>query len=262
MSVEKALGISSQTAMELLQARWSAWTKQRPVLAVVTPTDVGHRLRHVDARTAGEVMHAFAWLAATDGADDTEAAMVLAWMMLPVAGRVAGELRTLSPDIDSLVASQLWVEVRTVNWRASSRVAGNIGKSLRRNLLREAGLDPERLVSVEPVLWPDLSEWTISASGVPASEDPQETLFAVLDWGVEHGTIQPSDRDLLLEMVAISARDPRHRSPRRPLLAAACLLGPQLGITPRSVRRRGRRALDALAAHASEIAEFFEPLAS
>ena len=80
-------------------------------------------------------------------------------MMVPVAGKVANQLRTMAPDIDALVAFQLWIEVRTVNWRTSSRVAGNIGKSLRRNLLREAGLDGRPPVSVEPVLWPELFEW-------------------------------------------------------------------------------------------------------
>jgi len=261
MSVEEALGISTETAMEIVERRWPGWARVRPVLRAVDLSSVRSWLRCGDARKVGEVMHALAWLAATDGDDDVEAATVVAWLMLPVAGRVAYELRTMSPDIDSLVASQLWIEVRTVNWRASSRVAGNIAKSLRRNIVRDAGLDPSRPATVEPVLWPDLTECVLSdCQGGPV--DPEETLVAALDWGVESHTIQASDRDLLLAMVAVSASDPRHRSPRRPLLAAAGLIGPQLGITPRSVRRRSRRALDALAEHAHEIVEFFEPIAS
>jgi hypothetical protein len=262
MSVEEALGISTEMAMEIVGRRWPDWTKTRPVLRQVEVADVGRRLREGDARTVGEVMHALAWLAATDGGDDVEAASVVAWMLVPVAGRVANELHTMAPEIDSLVASQLWIEVRTVNWRASSRVAANIGKSLRRNLLREARLDGRRPVSVELVLWPELFEWLWPAGYDSGSEDPEQTLLSVLDWGVEHGTIQPSDRDLLLAMVAVSAGDPCRRSPRRALLAAAGVLGPELGITPRSVRRRGRRALDALAAHAGELSDFVEPLAS
>lgn len=262
MSVEEALGISTEEAMETMARRWPDWVKARPVLRAVDLSDVRRWLRRGDAKRVGEVMHALAWLSATDGGDDLEAATVVAWMMVPVAGKVANELHTMSSEIDALVASQLWIEVRTVNWRASSRVAGNIGKSLRRNLLRGAGLDPSRPVSVEPVPWPDLTEWMLSADGQNAAEDPEQTLLAVLDWGVEHGTIQASDRDLLLAMVAVSAGDPRHRSPRRPLLGASALVGPQLGITPRSVRRRGRRALDALAAHVGELSELVEQIAS
>lgn len=261
MSVEQALGISAATAMEIVERRWPDWARVRPVLRKADRTELRGWLRQGDAQTVGQVMHALAWLAATDGGDDVEAAMVLTWLLAPAAGKVAGELRTLSSEIDALVASQLWIEVRTVNWRASSRVAANIGKGLRRSLVRDAGLDPSRPAVVNPILWPDLAECMLSdcQSG---SDDPEQTLLAVLDWGVQNHTIQPSDRDLLLAMVAVSASDPRHRSPRRSLLATAGLIGPQLGITPRSVRRRSRRALDALAARASEICEFFEPIAS
>lgn len=261
MSVEQALGISTETAMEIVERRWPDWVRVRRVLRAVDPADVRGWLRTGDAKTVGDVMHALAWLAAKDGGDDVEAAMVVAWLMVPVAGKVARDLHTMSPDIDALVASQLWIEVRTVNWSASSRVAANIGKSLRRSLLRDAGLDPSRPAVVEPILWPDLTECMLSdcQSG---SDDPEQTLLSVLDWGVENHTIQASDRDLLLAMVAVSANDPRHRSPKRSLLAAACLIGPQLGITPRSVRRRSRRALDALAARAGEICDNFEPIAS
>jgi hypothetical protein len=261
MSVEEALGISTVTAMEIVERRWPDWARVRPVLRTVDLSDVRSWLRRGDARKVGEVMHALAWLSARDGGNDIEAAAVVAWLMAPVAGKVANQLRTMSPEIDALVASQLWIEVRTVNWRASSRVAGNIGKSLRRNLVRDAGLDPSRPATVEPMLWPDLTECMLSDCE-SASEDPEDTLLAVLDWGVENHTIQASDRDLLLAMVAVSASDPRHRSPRRPLLAAAGLIGPRLGITPRTVRRRSRRALDALAAHAGELSEYFEPIAS
>lgn len=261
MIVEEALGISTDTAMEIVDRRWPDWARLRPVLRAVDLSNLRRWLRRGNAKKVGEVVHALAWLSATDGGDDLEAARLLAWLMAPVAGKVANDLHTMSPEIDALVASQLWIEVRTVNWRASSRVAGNIGKSLRRNILRDAGLDPSRPSTVEPVLWPDLSECMLSDCQ-RESEDPEQTLLAVLDWGVENHTIEARDRELLLAMVAVSAGDPRHRSPRRPLLAAAGLIGPQLGITPRSVRRRGRRALDALAARAGELCEFFEPIAS
>jgi hypothetical protein len=87
-------------------------------------------------------------------------------------------------------------------------------------------------------------------------------LLQVLDWGVASGTIGEVDRRLLLEMVEISADDPKGRSSRRSLLASAVIAAPDFGMSARTVRRRSRRALDALAARANELTELLDPLAS
>ncbi len=46
------------------------------------------------------------------GLDDPDAARVaLVWLLIPGATALADRLRDLSPEIDGLVAGQLWIEV-------------------------------------------------------------------------------------------------------------------------------------------------------
>ena len=44
--------------------------------------------------------------------EDDDAAVALAWLLVPGAKRVAAKLHDLSDDIDGLVAGQLSVEIR------------------------------------------------------------------------------------------------------------------------------------------------------
>ena len=118
MSVEEALGITDEVAIQIVKRRWSDWATDHPVLRKAKVDDLRNWLRCSDARTVGDVMHALACLGATDGGDDLDAAKLVAWLLVPVAGRVASELVSVLPDVDHLVASQLWIEVRTLNWRA------------------------------------------------------------------------------------------------------------------------------------------------
>lgn len=261
MSVETALGVTRETAFAIQNSRWQDWSGQCAAMARVGCSDVRGWLRPAAGADGQRALYQLAFLAAADGGDDVDAAKVLAWAMLPAACRIANELSDLDRDIDAFVASQLWIEVRTFNWRASNQVAGTLSASLRRSLLRESGIGAPRQPELEDAPWPVLLE---RLAGEPANQhlDSREVLLRVLDWGVDSGTIQPADRALLLDMVDASHADPKRRSPRRVLFGTSTVLGPGLGITPRSVRRRGRRALDALAAHASELTEILDPLAS
>ena len=261
MSVETALGVTRETAFAIQKTRWADWSSQCAAMVRVGCTDVRGWLRPAAGQDGQRALYKLAFLAAADGGDDVDAAKVLAWAMLPAACRIANELSDLDPDIDAFVASQLWIEVRTFNWRASNQVAGTLSASLRRSLLRESGIGAPRQPEMDDAPWPVLLE---RLAGEPANEhlDSREVLLRVLDWGVDSGTIEAADRALLLDMVDASHADPKRRSPRRVLFGTSTLLGPGLGITPRSVRRRGRRALNALAAHASELTEILDPLAS
>lgn len=261
MSVETALGVSGETARQIQKNRWPDWSGQCAAMVSVGCTDVRGWLRPAAGRDGQRALYQLAFLAAADGGDDVDAAQVLAWAMLPAACRVANELSDLDTDIDALVASQLWIEVRTFNWRASNQVAGTLSASLRRSVLRESGIGARRQPELDDAPWPVLLE---RLAGEPANQhlDSREVLLRVLDWGVDSGTIEAADRALLLDMVDACHADPKRRSPRRALFGTSTLLGPGLGITARSVRRRGRRALDALAAHAAELTELIDPLAS
>lgn len=261
MSVETALGISSEMAAGIVSRRWPQWVRQCPALATVNTTNLRRWLRTVGSHRAGIPMYQLARLASQSGGDDLDAARLLAWAMLPTAAKAAIELRDLDPDIDSLVVSQLWIEIRTFDWRASTKFLGNLASSIRRALLREYRLEPRQPAKGEATIDPDEIQW-FSPEWVTPDDDARDVLLAVLDWGVDSGTIAAEDRELLLDLVDESSRDPKHHSPRRALLGSSDPVGAKWGITSRTVRRRGRRALDALAARAAEFAELVEPLAS
>lgn len=93
-----------------------------------------------------------------DGGDDIAAAAALAKCLLPGACRLAGWLSSLPTKevfrdsqpiqagawwaverIDELVASQLWIEVRSFPWRRLTKVASNIIVSTKVGVLREVG---------------------------------------------------------------------------------------------------------------------------
>lgn len=261
MSVETALGISAEIAEEIITRRWPHWVSDCPALGEVDSPNLRGWLRASSVEVSGPALYQLARLAAVSGGDDVDAATVLVWALLPTACRIANELRDIDPDIDATVAAQLWIEIREFNWRASTRFVGNIRSSLRRGVLREYGLDPYLPPKEARVLSPDVLEW-LCPDWVLPDDDPRKVLLAVLDWGVENGTIQASDRELLLDLVDESTRDPLHHSPRRALLGSSDLIMSKWGVTSRTVRRRGRRALDALAARATELAELVDPLAS
>lgn len=260
MCVESALGITAEMAMEIVERRWPDWVAARPSLAGLDPLQAGRWLRGTSP-TACAARYEVAVLAAEDGGDDVDAASVLAWAMLPAACRVARGLADLDERIDDLVASQLWIEVRTYNWRSGTHVAGTIRANLRRHLLRDLRPDlvnprRERLApSVD--LFDDLPE-----EPAVVEVDPRLLLLRVLDWGVAHRVITSAERRLLLLMADRASSEPARANSRRSLLAVSAAVAPKLGVHPRTVRRQGRRALDALAAHADDIRLVVAPFAS
>jgi hypothetical protein len=262
MSVETGLGLSAALADQIITKRWAEWTQSRPALAGVDAKQLRGWMRSASVQDANEALYELAVLASVDGGDDTEAAQLLAWCLLPSACRLAHEFADVDPaEVDHVVASQLWIEIRTYNWRSCTRVTGTICANLRRSVLREWSLDPDRRPRLRVVASGDL----LAQLGDAPSQsdlDAHRALCDVLDWGVANGVIEAVDRAMLLQMVEISVGDPKRRSPRRSLLAAAVVAAPVFGVSPRTVRRRSRHALDALAARAPELAELLEPLAS
>ena len=71
---------------------------------------------------------------------DSDAAVVLAWLLLPGATRIAAELSDLHPDIDGLVAGQLWIEVSGAHRLRTRRVAATILARTRREVCAELGV--------------------------------------------------------------------------------------------------------------------------
>lgn len=136
MSVATCLGLDDVDgpAMAAAGVAWQRWCHQEPDLAVVDDLlDLPDWTRRVSTATKDDLLARLSQLAQ----DDAEAALVLAWLLLPGVTRLADSLRDLSPDIDALTAGELWLRIRTA---PSQRcVAANILRAVRRSLLAELG---------------------------------------------------------------------------------------------------------------------------
>jgi len=197
-------------------------------------------------------------LAATDGFDDTDAARVLAWLMLPAAGALAAELR--GRDVAEHLAARLWIAVRSHPWATTGKVAANIAGRVRREVL----LDLDCATQLE-------NHDKTQARTIPASPyvatlslvvDPDEQLpdaaedvLTVLDWGCAHQVISGSDRDLLLDVLAAAGLEEGTGTRCQPLLGdkVSARVGARRGVTGRTVRRHTKRAIAALAAAVGEL---------
>ncbi|MBZ5733556.1 hypothetical protein K8Z61_03520 [Nocardioides sp. TRM66260-LWL] len=309
MSVGDQLGLDDNSEL-LDQARqkWPAWVAADPRLGVVEKFDeLRAWLPSVDSSASDEVLLALAMLAAPDGGDDIAAAAALAKCLLPGACRLAGWLSTLPPRevfrdsqpvaagswsaverIDELVASQLWIEVRTFKWRRLRKVAANILINTRVGVLREVGdffhvsradrtwanttlvesfstgdLDAsdgaawsKGELATEPVAGALRHRPEILADAGPEQEEPSATeeLLELLAWACENQVISAADRYLLLCLVDEADRIETRNLTRGygGLLSneVSSRVAPRIGVSEATVRRHGSRTVRALAAAA------------
>lgn len=309
MSVGDQLGLDDNSEL-LDQARqkWPAWVATDPRLGVVDNfDDLRSWLPTVDHEESDQVLLALAMLAAPDGGDDIAAAAALAKCLLPGACRLAGWLSTLPPRevfrdsqpvmagtwsaverVDELVASQLWIEVRTFKWRRLRKVAANILINTRVGVLREVGdffyvsradRTWANTTLVESFSAGDLTSADggagysaemptervtgalfhrpeILADAGPEQEEPTATeeLLELLAWACDHEVISPADRYLLLCLVEEADRVETRRLARGygGLLSneVSSRVAPRIGVSEATVRRHGSRSMRALAAAA------------
>ena len=309
MSVGDQLGLDDNSEL-LDQARqkWPAWVATDPRLGVVDYfDDLRSWLPTVDHEESDQVLLALAMLAAPDGGDDIAAAAALAKCLLPGACRLAGWLSTLPPRevfrdsqpvmagtwsaverVDELVASQLWIEVRTFKWRRLRKVAANILINTRVGVLREVGdffyvsradRTWANTTLVESFSAGDLTSADggagysaemptervtgalfhrpeILADAGPEQEEPTATeeLLELLAWACDHQVISPADRYLLLCLVEEADRVETRRLARGygGLLSneVSSRVAPRIGVSEATVRRHGSRTVRALAAAA------------
>ena len=309
MSVGDQLDVDENSEL-LDQARsnWPEWVASDPRLDVVAKFDYLRAwLRSADRDASDEVLLALAMLAAPDGGDDIAAAAALAKCLLPGACRLAGWLSTLPPKevfrdsqpvlagtwsaverIDELVASQLWIEVRTFPWRRLRKVAANILMNTRVGVLREVGdffyvsrVDRTwaNTTLVESFSSGDLTDGGVAryASEMPTERvasalfhrtglladrsqpdevepTPKEELLELLAWACEHQVISVADRYLLLCLVEEADRVETRNLTR----GYGGLIGnqlssrvaPRVGVSEATVRRHASRSMRALAAAA------------
>ncbi|MEV5003849.1 hypothetical protein [Nocardioides sp. LML1-1-1.1] len=310
MSVGDQLGLDDNSELlDLARQKWPTWVAADPRLGVVEEfDDLRAWLPSVDSEASDEVLLALAMLAAPDGGDDTAAAAALAKCLLPGACRLAGWLSTLPPKdvfrdsqpidagawsaverIDELVASQLWIEIRTFKWRRLRKVAANILINTRVGVLREVGdffhvsradrtwanttlvesfstgdlFDTEDgkawaagEMRTERVTAASFRRPELLADAGPEQEEPSATeeLLELLAWACEHQVISPADRYLLLCLVEEADRIETRNLTRGygGLLSneVSSRVAPRVGVSEATVRRHGSRSVRALAAAA------------
>ena len=136
MSVAEQVGLDDPESPLLVQARaaWARWCASCPDLAVVDDlVDLRGWTQRADATDRDRVLARLAALATRD----RDAAVALVWLLIPGAVRLAHGLRDVSPDIDALVAGQLWLEARTHGGTPGTAVAFTILQNTRRAVLAD-----------------------------------------------------------------------------------------------------------------------------
>ena len=142
-----------------------------------------------------------------------DAALVLAWVMMPSATVLAHQLRTLSEDIDCQVAAQLWSAVRTFPWRTTGPVAANLNRNLRKKVLQDL------VPTSSPI--PHDGDDVVQDDPLP---DALEELIEIPSDGIKAEVIGQDDVDLLLAVMDAPRNSSRRRDHRRPGL------GPDRGV--------------------------------
>lgn len=290
MSVEDQMGLGADgQLLDAARAKWATWAGAYPSLRQIGDFDRLRDWLRASGEQADSVLLVLARLAAPDGGDDVDAAAALAWAMVPAAGRVAACLHTLTPDIDQVVAAQLWLEVRSFPWRkVKRRVAANLAMRVRNGVLlhsdsrnqlervdrtwaRTQTRDPQHL-GADCGRGSDsgMAAWLSGTAGTvwhlrsgemlftePEAVTPAEELLEVLDWACEHDVISVDDRYLLLCLVEEASRTPPAAAGRgngglcgREISAK---VAPRCGVSEATVRRRVRRSVRALAAAADRF---------
>jgi hypothetical protein len=291
MSVGDLLGIDENSELlDRARRRWPDWVEEDARLGVVDEfDDLRAWLPTVEREDADEVLLVLAMLAAPDGGDELAAAAALAKCLLPGACRLAGWLCSLPPRevlrdsqpvqggtwsaverIDELVASQLWIEVRSFPWRRLRKVAANVLMNTRAGVLRERGdffhvarrdRTWANTTLVEEFAVDDLNGGTTShgrtlahqALALQGEEEPAaaEELLELLTWACENRVISPEDRYLLLCLVDEASRvETRHTGRGYGGLLATDLsirVAPRVGMAQATVRRHAARSMRALA---------------
>jgi hypothetical protein len=264
---------------------WAEWTEQEPRLAVVDFDELGEWLFESPPTEVDEVLHALATLAASDGGDDVAAAALLAWALLPGACALARKFRHLQGDTQLLVAAQLWIEVRSFEWRrgpprpgpkqqqtppgTSAQIRRSdrtwsvtdlvdpssffwshlaAGERSRMTVGDEPPAGAGQLGEDEPSLWP-----THLATMSPERLSQQD-LADVLTWARDNEVISELDRELLLCLVeeADEVETGRLGCTNYGLTAneISMRVAPRCGLSQATVRRRAARSIQALAAAA------------
>jgi len=253
MSVADCLGLDGPGSVLMAAARagWVRWCATEPDLAVVD--DVGD-LRAWTRRAATPDKDRVLGRLAALARDDQAAAITLVWLLLPGAIALADRLRDLSPDIDGLVAGQLWIEVARSRRLPPQGIAQAILNCTRREVLAELGVGRHGKlrdkVWSQTVLMDRFDQRAVLVA--PAEPDAYEELIEIFDIALRDNAIEGLDLWLLHELATVATAEAAPLRRGRCGLTTPAVVEMAAGRrpeAPRTLRRRASKALDALAAY-------------
>lgn len=251
MSVETLLGLGDDRMAALAASRWPDWLAVEPRLERVTcPAELARWRRHVTPAEANGLLLGLARLAAFDGEDDRDAALVLAWLLLPTALKVCRHYGGVGVRVDDVIAAELWLVVRTLEWRKRHWVAAKVAIDLREAVLVESGISTRR----HPVM--RTASVPVDLVRTPDSEpDAAEILSAMLEWARVGRVIAEADHLMMVSLIAVArSLDDAGQLPRNNGAGGLAsesvtrVVAEQLGVCQRTIRRRTVHCMRALAA--------------
>ena len=260
--VGRALGVSQEICADLIAEHWERWQTVVPTLrSVPEPQGLELWLKHQPRPSADAVLRGLAELAAQDGHDDRDAALVLAWMLHAGADALAVRLFDMGSQTYQHVAAFLWIEIRTFAWQTKARVAANILLRVRRHVLLEFDepgqvANHDRALELTSLVSPQVLQHLSPALADIVDTTPRDRLDDVLSWGCEHQVISNRERRLLLALVEAASVHPVQQRANTALLSRSgtAMVGQSWGVSARTVRRSARGAIDALAAAVGQVA--------
>ncbi|WP_162802124.1 hypothetical protein [Ornithinimicrobium murale] len=176
---------------------------------------------------------------------------MITWLLVPGAVNLARQLADLSPDIDALVAGQLWLTVRSYSGDPHRSVAATLLARTRREVMADLGVGDAALRRDR--VWAT----AVPIGSVPevpdldAGPDPERELTELLEDAAATGALTREDRTLLLDVAREAARlNVPARRGRGGLMtpSVAELVAEDFEASARTVRRRAAKAVTNLAA--------------
>jgi hypothetical protein len=253
MSVADYFGLDDLESplMTVARARWAGWCAEDRDLAVVDDLiDLRTWTRRAVPDDKDRVLGRLAEIAQTEETGRT----VLVWLLLPGAITLADGLRDLTPEIDGLVAGQLWIEVARSHQHPPRGVAKAILNSTRRAVLAELGVgchgkQRDRVWS-QTILLDRFEDNAVQVD--PDSVDSYDELVEVLDAALRDHAVEGLDIWLLHELaVAATVAEAPMRRGRCGLTSPAVVdvLARMRPEAARTLRRRVGNVVDQLAAY-------------
>lgn len=255
MGLATNLGVDDESPLMVAAYRaWTRWCAADPELAVVEDLgDLPAWTRRAPWSAKSAVLAKLAALTAYD----EEAVTALVWLLIPGATRIADNLRDLHPDIDGMVAGQLWIEAARAH-ELDGKVPGRILGRTRREVGADLGVG-DRARRRDRV-WAEAIrvEYDDAIGFAPEDRETQDDAFwdltGLMIEAMDVNAIHVFDAILLGDLARVAAEfDAGARRGRMGLTTPAVVdvVAEYVHLSSRAIRRRASAALDRLAEYVS-----------